>query len=163
MARRTFFSFHYQPDIWRASQVRNCWVTTDRETAGFWDAADWENVKKGGDVAIKKWIEDQLVGTSVTVVLIGAQTAERKYVIHEISRSYQLDKGMLGVRIHNMKDMDGRTSTRGENPFDKLFIEDPDGAKIYLSKLYATYDWVSDDGRTNFASWIEKAARTAGR
>ncbi len=39
MARRVFFSFHYERDVWRAGQVRNSWVTKDREEAGFWDAA----------------------------------------------------------------------------------------------------------------------------
>jgi hypothetical protein len=48
------------------------WVTKDRESAGFWDAAAWEEVKKKGNDAIEKWIDDQLKGTSVTVVLIGS-------------------------------------------------------------------------------------------
>ena len=61
MARRVFFSFHFERDVWRAGQVRNSWVTkADRESAGFWDAADWEEVKKKGDEAIKKWIDKQL-------------------------------------------------------------------------------------------------------
>jgi len=38
MARRVFFSFHYERDNWRAGQARNSWVTKDRESAGFWDA-----------------------------------------------------------------------------------------------------------------------------
>jgi len=80
MSRRSFFSFHYERDVWRAGQVRNSWVTQDRQAAGFWDAAKWEEVKKKGDEAIKKWIDDQLKGTSVTVVLIGAETSTRQYV-----------------------------------------------------------------------------------
>jgi len=81
MARRVFFSFHYERDIWRASQIRNSWVTKlDREDAGFWNAASWEEVKKKGDEAIKRWIDAQLQGTCVTAVLIGAETSERKYV-----------------------------------------------------------------------------------
>ena len=40
MARKTFFSFHFERDI-SASQVRNSWVTEkDREDAGFWDKAN---------------------------------------------------------------------------------------------------------------------------
>jgi hypothetical protein len=49
MTRRTFFIFFYERDGWRAGQVRNCWVTQDREVAGFWDAAAWESVKKKGE------------------------------------------------------------------------------------------------------------------
>ena len=34
-ARRVFFSFHYQRDIWRVNQVRNHWVAKDdRQAAG---------------------------------------------------------------------------------------------------------------------------------
>lgn len=58
MARRVFFSFHYERDAWRAAQVRNSWVTQpDREAAGFWDAVAWEEVKKKGEEAVKRWYE----------------------------------------------------------------------------------------------------------
>ena len=54
MARRVFFSFDYERDVWRVGQIRNSWVTKpDREAAGFWDAAAWEEVKKKGEDAIK--------------------------------------------------------------------------------------------------------------
>lgn len=162
MARQVFFSFHYQSDIWRVSRIRNSWVTQDRDTAGFWDAASWEKVKRGGDEAIKRWIDDQLDGTSVTVVLIGSETAERRYVKHEILRSHELGKGLLGVCIHNMKDQSGSTSPRGNNPFDNFYIEE-NGRKKYLSDIYSTYDWVSDDGYSNFADWVEEAAQAASR
>lgn len=78
MARRVFFSFHFERDAWRASQVRNSGVT--KNDAGFIDSVDWEEVKKKGDKAIKAWIDEQLKGTSVTVILIGNETSERKYV-----------------------------------------------------------------------------------
>jgi len=69
----------------------------------FYDKAEFEAAKKraGG---IEKWIEEQLNGTSVTVVLFGAQTYEREWVQHEIKRSYELDKGILAIDIHNVKD-----------------------------------------------------------
>ena len=123
MARRVFFSFHYERDIWRASQIRNSWVTKpDRETAGFWDAASWEEVKKKGEEAIKRWIDNQLNGTSVTVVLIGAETSESKWVGYEIQKSYQMRNGMVGIYIHNMKDQYERTDYKGKNPFDNWSI-----------------------------------------
>lgn len=139
------------------------WVTQDRTTAGFWDAAAWEQVKRGGDTAIKSWIEQQLDGTSVTVVLIGAETATRKYVIHEIKRSYDLDKGLLGVRIHNLPDFDGRRDPPGQNPFENLWVDRPDGERLYLSEMYDTHDYVREDGYHHLDEWIEDAARIAGR
>lgn len=151
MARRVFFSFHYERDIWRASQVRNSWVTKpDREAAGFWDSAAWEEVKKKGKDAIKRWIRDQLKGTSVTVVLIGTFTSEREYVHYEINQSWEKKNGLIGVYIHNMKDQDRRTEKKGDNPFVKLGYK---GIK--------TYDWVNDNGYENLGKWIEAAYERA--
>ena len=162
MARRVFFSFHYERDVWRAGQVRNSWVTKDGEDAGFWDSAAWEEVKKKGSDAIEKWIDDQLKGTSVTVVLIGAETSERPYVGYEIKQSHNKGNGVLGIYIHNMKDSNSKTDTKGKNPFDSWYIE-RDGKKIYFSTLYPTYDWVNDNGREKMGDWIEAAAKKAGK
>jgi hypothetical protein len=162
MARRVFFSFHYERDVWRAGQVRNSWVTKDRESAGFWDAAAWEEVKKKGEAAIEKWIDDQLTGTSVTVVLIGAETSTRPYVGYEIKQSHIKGNGMLGIYVHNMKDINSKTDIKGNNPFANWHIEQS-GRKILLSEIYPIYDWVSGDGRSNMGDWIEAAAKKVGR
>jgi hypothetical protein len=69
---------------------------------------------------------------------------------------------MLGIYIHNMKDVNSKTDTRGANPFANWQIE-KDGRKVLLSEIYPTYDWVNDDGRSNMGSWIETAAKKAGR
>ena len=87
MARRVFFSFEYEHDVSRAMVVRNSWVTQGKEAAGFVDAADFEEVKKGGDAAIRKWIREQLSGTSVTVILVGYHTCSSEYVEYEIEQS----------------------------------------------------------------------------
>jgi len=161
MVRRVFFSFHYERDIWRANQVRNSWVTKpDRETAGFWDAAQWEQVKKQGDDAIKRWINSRLEGTSVTVVLIGAETSKREWVDYEIQQSYARGNALLAIYIHNLKDKDGSTDMKGDNPLDK-FYDEQNGQR--LSDLYPTYDWVNDDGYNNVGEWMERAALIAGR
>ena len=164
MARRVFFSFHYERDIWRASQIRNSWVTKpDRESAGFWDAASWEEVRKKGKEAIERWIDNQLKGTSVTVVLIGAETSTREYVGYETKRSYEIGNGMLGIYIHNLKDVNGRTDAKGTNPLDNWQVTRDDGRQLLLSSIYPTYDWVRDDGYENLGAWVEQAAKAAGR
>ena len=149
MARRVFFSFHYERDVWRAGVVRNSWLTKpDRETAGFFDAGIWEEAKKKGDAAVKKMIDDALVGTSVTAVLIGAETATRPYVKYEIDQSIARGNGLLGIRIHNIKDPSGKTDQWGANP---------------LPAAYSVYDWVNDNGYLNLGAWVEAAAKRAGR
>lgn len=146
MVRRAFFSFHYDRDIWRANVVRNSWVTQDREAAGFFDASLWEEARKKGDAAIKKMIDDALIGTSVTAVLIGAQTADRTYVKYEIDKSIERGNGLFGVRIHKIEDKNGNTDSWGSNPL-------PTG--------YTVYDWKDDNGYANFGTWAEDAAASA--
>ena len=159
MARRTFFSFHYERDAWRAGQVRNSWVGRDREAAGFWDAASWEEVKRKGQAAIHAWIDEQLKNTTVTVVLIGAETAGRPYVDYEITQSHKKGNGLLGIYIHNLKDNHQQTDVQGANPFSKWNFTDAQGRTV----TYPTYDWVWKDGRNNMGAWIEAAAQRAGR
>ncbi|MDY6965504.1 MAG: TIR domain-containing protein [Halobacteriota archaeon] len=164
MARRVFFSFHYdERDVWRAGQIRNSWVTKpDREYAGFWDAAAWEEVKKKGEKAIKRWIDKQLEGTSVTVVLIGAETNESKYVDYEIEQSRKRGNGLLAIYIHKLKDKNGNTDTKGKNPFD-YWHTTINEEKKFFSSIYSTFDWVDDDGYNNLGDWVENAAKKAGR
>lgn len=162
MARKTFFSFHYKQDNWRAGVVRNSWVTQDREAAGFFDSAEWEKVKKKKDSEIEKWIDKQLNGTSVTVVLIGEKTAGRKWINYEIKSSYKKGNGLLGIYIHKIKDKDKKTTKKGKNPFDDWYVT-KNGKKVYFSSIYKAYDWVNDDGYSNMGDWIEKAAKDAGR
>lgn len=163
MPRRVFFSFHYDRDIRRVVQIRNSWrIRAHGESQPFLDKAKWESVRLGGDRAIKNWIDRQLEGTSVTVVLIGAETASREYVKYEIKQSYLRGKGLLGIYINNVKDPHEGTDIKGESPFDLLYLKDGP-ARVYLSEVCDTYDWVRDDGYNNLSKWIDKAARDAGR
>jgi hypothetical protein len=161
MPRRVFFSFHYERDGQRASVVRNSWVTKG-ETAGYSDAANWEEVKGKGDAAIKSWIENQLSGTSVTVVLIGAETSSREWVRYEIVRSHERGNGMLGIYLHNILDFQSKTDTPGSNQFGEIG-KDAYGNSVYFWSLYPTHDWVQNNGYNNLGSWIEEAAKKAGR
>lgn len=140
--RHVFFSFHYQRDIWRANIIRNSGVVIGESAAGFRDASLWEEAKKKGDAEIKKLIDGGLVGTSVTVVLIGAETANRKYVNYEIDKSIERGNGLLGLQVHNIKDQNGNTSYSGSTP-----------AKL-VNGGYLTYVWSNS---SDFARWVEEA------
>lgn len=162
MARRVFFSFHYSRDVRRVVQVRNSWVVRPGgEAQPFYDKAEFEEVKRraGG---IEKWIEDQLTGTSVTVVLFGAETYSRPWVRHEIKRSFELGKGLLAIDLHGVKDPVNGADVRGANPLSLWSIK-RDGIDVPFTRLYETYSWVNDGGYANMPSWIEAAAKAAGR
>jgi hypothetical protein len=146
MARRVFFSFKYK-DVSRAMVVRNSWVTQGKEAAGFIDAADFEKIKQQGDQAIKNWIDNQLRGTSVTVVLVGEKTCNSRWVKYEIAKSIEIGNGLLGIDVSKIKDLQGNTSERCGRI--------PSGYSFYL--------WNSDNGYKNMGDWIEKAAKDANR
>src|SRR2546422_8025143 len=116
MARRVYFAFHFENDIWRVNQVRNSNVVAGTDLAGFFDHSEYEEAKKKGDEEIKRLIRAKLNNTTVTVVLIGAETAYRPYVKYEIEQSIARKNGLLGVYIHHLKDKDGNTSSRGPKP-----------------------------------------------
>jgi hypothetical protein len=162
MARRVFFSFHFERDITRANVVRNSWVTQDREEAGFFDASLWEDAKTKGDDAVHALIKKGLDGTTVTAVLIGAETAGRKYVEYEIIESYNRGNGLIGVYIHQIKDLRGGTDVRGTNPFASIYVT-RNGQKVYFTDIYPTYDWVDNSGYANLGTWVEQAAKAAGK
>jgi hypothetical protein len=164
MARRVFFSFHYQRDIFRVSQVRNSNVTKlDLDSAGFIDHADWEKLERQGEAAVKRWIDNQLDGASVTVILIGAETFGRPWVNYEIQQSYNSGKGILGIYIHQLKDVRTALSDyKGRNPLEYHYVPNSNPPRP-LSYLYPTYDWVDNNGYANFGSWVEAAARQVNR
>lgn len=171
MARKVFFSFHYQNDIFRVNTIRNHKLMKGGyQEAGYFDHSLWETVKKDSDLAIKRMINRGLQDTTVTVVLIGSQTANRTWVNYEIAKSYERGNGLLGIYIHQIRCAQSqRTDFRGANPFDFIHLEFPPRlcymatSPIPLSNFYPIYDWIDDNGYNNFKHWIETAARNAGK
>lgn len=148
MARRVFFSFHYQRDIWRINQIRNIGEIVGASAAGFHDASLWEEAKKKGDAAIKAMIDEGLKNTSVSVVCIGAKTAGRKYINYEINQSIARGNGLLGIQIHELKDKNGLADTLGDIPALLVKADTP------------IYKYVSHE---KLKQRIEEAAKAAGK
>ena len=122
MAKRVFFSFHYEDvKTFRANVVRNHSITKQSGTdAGFFDASIWEDAKRHGDLSIKRLINTNLDGTSVTCALIGTETWQRRWVRYEILKSYDRGNTLFGVHINSVKDKNQNTFSQGKNIFDYL-------------------------------------------
>lgn len=164
MTRRAFYSFHFHPDNWRASQVRNIGAIEGNSPASD---NDWETIKRGGEAAIARWIDSQLSGRACTIVLIGSATAGRKWINYEIRKSWNDKKGVFGIYIHRLKDRNGQQAVKGQNPFDYFTLDN--GARN-LSTIVRTYDppqWESTDVydyiKTHLASWVEEAIMIRSR
>jgi len=146
MARKVFYSFHFDNDNWRAGQVRNIGtVEGDKPINGN----RWEEVKSKSDSVIIAWIDENLKDKSCLVVLIGEKTSERKWVQYEIKRAWELGKAVCGVYIHKLEDVNGNQSSKGKNPLSTVM-------PIFDSN-YSSSKYVYDDIKSNIADLVEKA------
>lgn len=146
MARKVFFSFKYD-DVHRAMNVRNSNVISGVLKSGFIDKADFESVERQGEKAIQTWIDNQLNGTSVTVVLVGAKTDKSKWVRYEIQQSIARGNGLLTIDVSKIADLQRNTT-------DCCSLRVPG---------YKHYFWNKDNGRENLGAWVEAAAKAAGK
>lgn len=145
MARKCFYSFHYELDSWRAAQVRNMGIIEGNPPA---QDNDWETVKRGGSVAIQRWILSQMQGRSCTILLVGEQTAGRPWINYEIEKSWEKGMGVVGIHIHGLADRYNRTTQKGRNPFDEFQLNG-----IKLSSIIKCYDPIGFDSKGIY-SWI---------
>src|ERR1700689_4558182 len=131
MARKAFYSFHYKPDNWRAGTVRGIGAIEGNQTVSD---NEWEEITSGGDPAIRTWIADQMKGKTCVVVLTGQHTAGRKWINHEIVEGWNASKGLVGIHVHNLLDVDGYQTPKGGNPFSYVTAGDrrmSDIVKVY--------------------------------
>ncbi|WP_456255602.1 TIR domain-containing protein [Pseudomonas iridis] len=162
MARKCFFSFHYIPDNWRASTIRSIGAIEGNKPALD---NDWEEVTKGGEEAIKKWIDSQMVGRTCAIILVGENTAKRKWIDYEIKKAWANKMGVLAINIHGIKDSKEKLSEKGQNPFSHLSLGDK--AFSTIAQVYdpvgadskARYNYIAD----NIDDWIEKAIETRNK
>lgn len=157
MTRRVFYSFHYDFDAWRASQVRGIGVVEGNTPT---TPNQWEQVWRRGDASIKRWIDDQMSGRSCVIVLVGAETAYRPWIQYEIKKAWIEGKGILGIRIHRLLDARQQPSIKGPNPFDLIVFDDGE----LMSSMVSLYDPPYTNSKdvyayisNNIEYWIEEA------
>ena len=160
MARKVFYSFHYDNDVTQVQQIRNIGMIEENTPVSV---NDWEAIKKGGDEAVQRWIDNQLKDRSCTIVLIGQNTAGREWVNYEIKKSWDEGIGVLGIYIHHLKDIRGNRALKGDNPFDYVttkgwFSTYPlsEVVKVY-NPPYVDSKQVYNEISKNITDWIEKA------
>lgn len=162
MKRQVFFSFEYMKDNWRASQVRNMGKVDDTST--FSDN-DWEEVRSKSDESIKRWIDAEMEKRSCIVVLVGETTSTRKWVKYEIEKAYKLEKGIVGIYIHNLKDNDGNQTSKGSNPFYSVYTDSGERLSKYVTCFdsdHTSSTYVYDDIKDNIEELIEDAIENSG-
>ena len=160
MAKRSvFYSFHFDNDVMRVQQIRNIGVIEGNTPVSV---NEWEEVRRKGDPAIEKWIDDNMKYRSCVIVLVGEETAERPWVQYEIIKAWNEGKGLLGIYIHNIKCPRNGICRQGANPFDQVTFKD--GRK--LSTVVRCHNPSSFDAYNDIAenieNWITAAAKKSG-
>ncbi len=150
-----FYSFHFDRDAWRVQQIENMGVL---EGQPILNAQDWEKVKAKGDAAIEEWIDENMTYKSALVVLIGAQTAGRRWVKYEIEKAWNDKRKLVGVHIHGLEGTDGRTDSKGANPFAAVKLTNGQTIADYVP----VYDPAGNDSkavystiRNNLKNWAD--------
>lgn len=100
MKRQVFYSFHFDNDVMRVWQIRKMGAIEGNEPVA---PNNWEQIKRS-EYAVKKWIDDNMKYKSCVIVLVGSETASRKWVDYEIRKAWNERKGLFGIYIHNLKD-----------------------------------------------------------
>ena len=145
--RRCFYSFHYENDAWRTSQVRNIGKVEGNEpTTGN----HWEEIKRGGVKAIQRWIDSEMKGRTCTIVLIGTKTANRPWINYEIKNSWKRGMGIAGIYVHGLLDADRKECRQGDNPFRFAFDSH---LKKPLSSVVECYNPKGRDSKERYG-WI---------
>lgn len=158
MKRKVFYSFHFDNDYWRTMQVRNIGALEREEPVS---KNEWENIRKKGKKSIENWIEKNLKYKNCTIVLIGSETYNRPWVIHEIVRSWELGKGIFGINIHRLKDNNGLQTNKGPNPFNYIIDGSTKKKLSTMINVYTpnytnskdVYNCIAD----NIEDWVEDA------
>jgi antiphage defense system Thoeris ThsB-like protein len=158
MAREpVFYSFHYDNDVFRVQQIRNMGVIEENEPVS---PNVWEEVKKGGDAAIRKWIDDNMSRRRCVIVLIGSATAGRKWIDYEIEKAWRDKRGLFGVYIHNLRCPRQGIGTRGTNPFSSWNVGSrkmSDFVTCYEPPANDAYGYISQ----NIKGWVDTAIEGA--
>jgi hypothetical protein len=159
--RQVFYSFHYDNDVFRVQQIRNIGALEENKPVS---ANDWETVKKGGENAIEKWIDDNMKYRSCIVVLVGYETSKRKWVNYEIRKAWDEGKAVVGIFIDDLVDpryssqspLFGK-SFKGANPFDNIGLTNGNllssKVKCHTPPSTDTYKFIA----ANIENWIEEA------
>jgi len=155
MAKKVFYSFHFDNDVMRVQLVRNIGVIEDNKPVSV---NEWEQVRRGGPAAIEKWIEENMKYKDCVVVLVGEDTANRPWVQHEIKKAWNDGRGLFGIHIHNLKCPRNGYGRQGTNPFSQFTV-----GGTNLSSIVRCYNPNSSDAygdiKNNLENWVDEAIR----
>ena len=158
MARKAFYSFHFDKDVWRAGTVRSMGVIEGNVVA---TGNQWEEVREKTDPKIQAWIDSQMAGKSVAIILAGSSTAGRKWINYEIEKAWNSGKGVVAVHVHGLLN-NAAPPAQGSKGGNPLYYVSVEGKRLStIAKCYDTpyssSKYVYGHIKENLGDWIEEA------
>lgn len=143
--KQIFYSFHFDNDVMRVQQIRNIGALEDNKPVSV---NEWEQIRRSGDAAIERWIDENMKYKNCVVVLVGEETAGRKWVKHEIKKAWNDGRGLVGIYIHNIKCPRNGLGRQGQNPFDQFTVGGKSLSSIVRCYNPGSYDAYGDIKRS---------------
>ena len=153
--KKVFYSFHFDNDVMRVQQIRNIGALEDNKPVSV---NEWEQIRRGSDSSIEKWIDENMRYRNCVVVLVGEETANRKWVKYEIKKAWNDKRGLVGIYIHNLQCPRNGLSRQGQNPFGQFTVNGRSLSTIvqcYNPNSYDTYG----DIKNNLERLVDEAIR----
>lgn len=141
--RKIFYSFRFEDDVMRVQQIRNIGIIEDNKPV---TPNKWEEIKRGGESAIRNWIDNNIARSECVVVLIGENTYQSDWVNYEIRKAWDDGKGLVGIYIHNLKDPRYGIANSGKNPFEEIELKNGKKLSEYIfvyNPDVDAYNWIA--------------------
>ena len=141
---RVFISYYYKRDNDIAKQIIEI-VNHDR----FNQFTVIQEEKKNHDCQeIKRWVDDQLEKTQITIILISRKTLERRFVSYELRKSVKKGKTIIPIIID---DKNNKFNSKDLSEIKKRLFT------IGINEKTTIRKWYSENGSENIVSWLYKA------
>ncbi len=140
---RVYFSLDYRRDRHRVGQIHRVPDVISRSAGGFQTSAVWMEARGRGDASIHGLVNDALVRTAVTVVCIGFNTVDRKYLGYELERSLEQGNGLVGIKVNHLPDQNGTVDKEAHAPpliedagYHIYSYSDPEALAAHIDEAY---------------------------
>lgn len=158
MNKKVFFCYDYENDTDRAMVVKEVWGEPSDD---FISTNEFSRLSIGSKVKLYDWIDKQLDGTVLTVILLGNKTLDMPYVQYAVKRSLEHKNGLLGIFINTIvsesipKALDAEKYWRKNSTTQ---IDTVEGYPRYFNEVCSeVHDFNSELGYTNLKNWIQSA------
>ena len=143
----------------RVNVVRNAWkvVRPDSLLAGrtFYDSSLWERRQIEDPETVKRVIREGVGYTSAVCVLVGTETATRRWVRYEIARAVIDKRGLLAVHLNGIRHHQFLVQhVRGSNALAQMAVGKVQPYNALLPPVYYLFEytpqgWVRYQDYTN--------------